>query len=185
MLFRSLKPLSVGILEKNGITLGSFPAFVKKDSLLASIHNENNAVLMNAENVGGTMYSGPGAGAKPTANSVLSDVIDVARGKVFDYKKFVQNAITSSFENFSCDHYLKLSLNDKPGAVAKISTLLADYNLSIDNLIQKELDRNDDVIPLVTVISNSEDHIIKKAISDLQNLDEVQGQISHIRILDI
>ena len=180
-----LKPLSVGILEKDGITLGSFPAFVKKDSLLASIHNENNAVLMNAENVGGTMYSGPGAGAKPTANSVLSDVIDVGRGKVFDYKKFVQNAITSSFENFSCDHYLKLSLNDKPGAVAKISTLLADYNLSIDNLIQKELDRNDDVIPLVTVISNSEDHIIKKAISDLQNLDEVQGQISHIRILDI
>ena len=69
--------------------------------------------------------------------------------------------------------------------MAKISTLLADYNLSIDNLIQKELDRNDDVIPLVTVISNSEDHIIKKAISDLQNLDEVQGQISHIRILDI
>ena len=74
-----LKPLSVGMQNKDQITLGSFPAFVKTDSLLASIQNENNAVLVNAENVGGTMYSGPGAGAKPTANSVLSDVIDIAR----------------------------------------------------------------------------------------------------------
>ena len=73
-----LKPLSVGMQNKDQITLGSFPAFVKTDSLLASIQNENNAVLVNAENVGGTMYSGPGAGAKPTANSVLSDVIDIA-----------------------------------------------------------------------------------------------------------
>ena len=76
-----LKPLSVGMQNKDQITLGSFPAFVKTDSLLASIQNENNAVLVNAENVGGTMYSGPGAGAKPTANSVLSDVIDIAREK--------------------------------------------------------------------------------------------------------
>ena len=180
-----LKPLSVGIKNKDQISLGSFPAFVKIDSLLASIQNENNAVLVNAENVGGTMYSGPGAGAKPTANSVLSDVIDIARGKIFDYGKFVEQNLSSSFDNFSCDRYLKLQVNDKPGAVAKISTLLAKNNLSIDNLIQKELERSDDQIPLVMVLSNSDETTIQVTIKELEALDEVSGPLTHIRILDI
>ena len=180
-----LKPLSVGIQENDKITLGSFPAFVKTDSLLASIQNENNAVLVNAENVGGTMYSGPGAGAKPTANSVLSDIIDIARGKIFDYEKFVEQNLSSTFKNFSCDRYLKLKVNDKPGVVAKISTLLANNNLSIDNLIQKELERNDDQIPLVIVLSNSNEMTIQETIKDLEALEEVSGPLTHIRILDI
>ena len=180
-----LKPLSVGIKNKDQISLGSFPAFVKIDSLLASIQNENNAVLVNAENVGGTMYSGPGAGAKPTANSVLSDVIDIARGKIFDYGKFVEQNLSSSFDSFSCDRYLKLLVNDKPGVVAKISTLLAKNNLSIDNLIQKELERSDDQIPLVIVLSNSDEMTIQETIKELESLDEVSGPLTHIRILDI
>jgi len=180
-----LKPLSVGIKNKDHISLGSFPAFVKIDSLLASIQNENNAVLVNAENVGGTMYSGPGAGAKPTANSVLSDVIDIARGKIFDYGKFVEQNLSSSFDSFSCDRYLKLQVNDKPGVVAKISTLLAKNNLSIDNLIQKELERSDDQIPLVIVLSNSDEMTIQETIKELESLDEVSGPLTHIRILDI
>ena len=180
-----LKPLSVGIKNKDQISLGSFPAFVKIDSLLASIQNENNAVLVNAENVGGTMYSGPGAGAKPTANSVLSDVIDIARGKIFDYGKFVEQNLSSSFDSFSCDRYLKLQVNDKPGVVAKISTLLAKNNLSIDNLIQKELERSDDQIPLVIVLSNSDEMTIQETIKELESLDEVSGPLTHIRILDI
>ena len=63
--------------------------------------------------------------------------------------------------------------------------MLAENGLSIDNLIQKELDRNDDSIPLVIVISNSEEKVIQKAISDLQELSEVKDMISHLRILDI
>ena len=180
-----LKPLSVGIQNKDQISLGSFPAFVKTDSLLASIQNENNSVLVNAENVGGTMYSGPGAGAKPTANSVLSDVIDIARGKIFDYGKLVEQNLSSSFDSFSCDRYLKLHVNDKPGVVAKISTLLAKNNLSIDNLIQKELERSDDKIPLVIVLSNSDEMTIQETIKELESLDEVSGPLTHIRILDI
>ena len=177
--------MSVGQLSEDKITLGSFPAFVKEKSLLASIENESNAVLMNAENVGETMYAGPGAGAKPTSNSVLSDIIDIATGKIFDYQKFVESPLASSFENFSCDHYLRFIVSDEPGVVAKISTVLATNNLSIDNLIQNELDREDDAIPLVIVISNSKEKIMQNTISDLQKLPEVKNSISHIRILDI
>ena len=180
-----LKPLSVGIMSTEGVTLGSFPAFVKKNSLLAPIENESNAVLINAENVGSTMYAGPGAGAKPTANSVLSDIMDVGDGKIFNYEKFVENPLFSSFENFSCDHYLRITVSDETGVVAKISTLLAENNLSIDNLIQKELDKSDGAIPLVIVINNSDEKIIQKTISDIQMLSEVKNPISHIRILEI
>ena len=62
---------------------------------------------------------------------------------------------------------------------------MAENGLSIDNLIQKELDRNNDSIPLVIVISNSEEKVIQKAISDLHELSEVKDTISHLRILDI
>ena len=179
-----IKPVSLGISSQNEIMLGSFPAFVKKDSLLASIQEENNAVLINTENAGGTMYSGPGAGANPTANSVLTDVIDVAKNKVFNYEKFIKNSINTDFEKFACDRYLKLIVEDKSGVVAKISTLLAEFNLSIDNLIQKELDKAADDIPLVIVISNSTEKIILKVISKLEELKEVQS-VSHIRILNI
>lgn len=68
--------------------------------------------------------------------------------------------------------------------VAKISTLLAEFNLSIDNLIQKELDKAADDIPLVIVISNSTEKIMLKVISKLEELKEVQS-VSHIRILNI
>ena len=80
---------------------------------------------------------------------------------------------------------MKLKVNDKPGVVAKISTLLANNNLSIDNLIQKELERSNEQIPLVIVLSNSNETIIQKTIKDLEVLDEVSGPLTHIRILDI
>jgi len=179
-----MKPISLGLSSQNEIMLGSFPAFVKKDSLLASIQEENNAVLINTENAGGTMYAGPGAGAKPTANSVLTDVIDVAKDKVFNYEKFIKNSINTDFEKFACDRYLKLIVKDKSGVVAKISTLLAEFGLSIDNLIQNELDKAADDIPLVIVINNSSEQIILKVITKLKELEEVQS-VSHIRILSI
>ena len=62
---------------------------------------------------------------------------------------------------------------------------MAENNLSIDNLIQKELDKTDGEIPLVIVINNSDEKIIQKTISDIQMLSEVKNPISHIRILEI
>ena len=62
---------------------------------------------------------------------------------------------------------------------------MAENGLSIDNLIQKELDKKEDVIPLVIVTSNSEEKVIQKVISDLRELSEVKNSISHLRILDI
>ena len=78
-----------------------------------------------------------------------------------------------------------MEVRDEAGVIAKISTLMAENGLSIDNLIQKELDRKEDVIPLVIVTSNSEEKVIQKVISDLQELSEVKNSISHLRILDI
>ena len=55
---------------------------------------------MNAESLGGTMYAGPGAGAKPTSNSVLTDIIDIARGKIFNYQEFVKTFLIQVFKIF-------------------------------------------------------------------------------------
>ena len=79
----------------------------------------------------------------------------------------------------------RMEVSDEAGVIAKISTVMAENGLSIDNLIQKELDKKEDVIPLVIVTSNSEEKVIQKVISDLQELSEVKKSISHLRILDI
>ena len=78
-----------------------------------------------------------------------------------------------------------MEVSDEAGVIAKISTVMAENGLSIDNLIQKELDKKEDVIPLVIVTSNSEEKVIQKVISDLRELSEVKNSISHLRILDI
>ena len=78
-----------------------------------------------------------------------------------------------------------MEVSDEAGVIAKISTVMAENGLSIDNLIQKELDKKEDVIPLVIVTSNTEEKVIQKVISDLRELSEVKNSISHLRILDI
>ena len=78
-----------------------------------------------------------------------------------------------------------MEVSDEAGVIAKISSVMAENGLSIDNLIQKELDKKEDVIPLVIVTSNSEEKVIQKVISDLRELSEVKNSISHLRILDI
>ena len=78
-----------------------------------------------------------------------------------------------------------MEVSDEAGVIAKISTVMAENGLSIDNLIQKELDKKEDVIPLVIVTSNSEEKVIQKVISDLRELSEVKNSISHLRIQDI
>ncbi len=178
----TLKPLSVGRSSEFGISMGSFPAFIKKDQILASINNESNVVEINTENLSSTAFSGPGAGGFPTACSVLNDIIDIGQGKFFDYSKLLNKKNILSFNEYISPRYLKIMVKDETGVVAKISSLIAEKNLSIDNLIQKDQDKTDDLIPLVIVLGPSKEKVVIELIKDLKKLEAISGYIQHIRI---
>lgn len=178
----TLKPISIGRSSSSGISMGSFPAFIKKDEILASINNESNVVEINTKNLNSTAFSGPGAGGYPTACSVLNDVIDIGQGKVFDYSKLLKKQNVLDFDSYISSRYLKIMIKDEMGAVADVSALIARKKLSIDNLIQKDQDKDNELVPLVIVLGASQEKIVQELIEDLSKLPIVEGNVKHIRI---
>ena len=177
-----LKPISIGRSSSSGISMGSFPAFIKKEEILASINNESNAVEINTKNLNSTAFSGPGAGGYPTACSVLNDILDIGQGKIFDYSKLLNKQKVLDFNSYISPRYLKIMIKDEMGAVADVSSLIAKKKLSIDNLIQKDQDKDNELVPLVIVLGASQEKIVQELIEDLSKLAIVEGNVKHIRI---
>ena len=179
-----IKPLSLGINYGEKLFIGSFPAFIKKNEILANVNFETNVIEINSENLDSTAYQGPGAGGYPTSTSVMNDLIDIAKGKVFDYSNLLNSIEIDNFDDFKAARYLRLMVLDQPGVVAEISKLIAEKNLSIDNLIQKEKQKSDGIIPIVIVLGECSEKVANSLINDLEELSKVKDPIQQIRFID-
>ena len=179
-----IKPLSLGINYGEKLFIGSFPAFIKKNEILANVNFETNVIEINSENSNSTAYQGPGAGGYPTSTSVMNDLIDIAKGKVFDYSNLLNSIEIDNFDDFKATRYLRLMVLDQPGVVAEISKLIAEKNLSIDNLIQKEKQKSDGIIPIVIVLGECSEKVANSLINDLEELSKVKDPIQQIRFID-
>ena len=140
-------------------------------------------IEINSENLDSTAYQGPGAGGYPTSTSVMNDLIDIAKGKVFDYSNLLNSIEINNFDDFKTARYLRLMVLDQPGVVAEISKLIAE-NLSIDNLIQKEKQKSDEIIPIVIVLGECSEKVANSLINDLKELSKVKDPIQQIRFID-
>ena len=120
----------------------------------------------------------------PTSTSVMNDLIDIAKGKVFDYSNLLNSIEIDNFDDFKATRYLRLMVLDQPGVVAEISKLIAEKNLSIDNLIQKEKQKSDGVIPIVIVLGECSEKVANSLINDLEELSKVKDPIQQIRFID-
>ena len=180
-----IKHLGIGRRLDDSIELRVHPTLVDKDSMLAQVHGVMNAVLVGSDAAGETMYYGAGAGAGPTASSVVSDVIDIAR-KMHGVATlgFVTEAIAHlpvlDIEDVVSSFYLKLLVQDKPGVLARISTILSQHDISIEALIQK--DARQGHAPIVIVTDEVKERELNVALSELQALPEVEAQITRIRV---
>ena len=141
-------------------------------------------IEINSENLDSTAYQGPGAGGYPTSTSVMNDLIDIAKGKVFDYSNLLNSIEIDNFDDFKTARYLRLMVLDQPGVVAEISKLIAEKNLSIDNLIQKEKQKSDEIIPIVIVLGKCSEKVANSLINDLEELSKVKDPIQQIRFID-
>tara|TARA_B100001093_G_C26828999_1_gene1015334 strand:+ start:197 stop:1465 length:1269 start_codon:yes stop_codon:yes gene_type:complete len=179
-----IKPLSLGINYGEKLFIGSFPAFIKENEILANVNFETNVIEINSENLNSTAYQGPGAGGYPTSTSVMNDLIDIGKGKVFDYFNLLNPIQIDSFDEFKTPRYLRLMVKDEPGVVAEISKLIAEKNLSIDNLIQKEKQKSDEIIPIVIVLGECSEKVVNSLIKDLEELSKVKSPIQQIRFIN-
>ncbi len=187
-----IKHLGIARKTDKGIELRVHPTLIPERRLIANVDGVMNAVLVQADAVGPTLYYGAGAGAEATASAVVADIIDVVRA--LDLKTenripalgFQPDAITDStilsHEAIETAYYLRLTAEDKPGALADITQILAKQNISIEAVIQKEPLANESSLPIIMLTQKTIEKEMNTAISAIENLASVTGHVTRIRL---
>lgn len=187
-----IKHLGVASRADNGYSLRVHPTLVPSDVLIANVNGVMNAVMAKGNHVGPTMYYGPGAGAGPTASSVVADIIDIIRWKnqpVADQvpalgfaTKELEAAPVVSIDDISTSYYIRCLVKDQKGVLAAVSAVFAESDISMENIHQEPCDDNTDDATLVIITNEVKESCINKALESLAKLDAIDGDIMRIRI---
>ncbi len=186
----TVKLLGITRARAQGIELRVHPTLVPSGSMLANVQGAMNAVMVQGDAVGPTVYYGAGAGELPTASAVVADLVDVAR--LFDaehdhrvpYLAFQQNAMADTpilaMEDVQSSYYLRLRVEDRPGVLADIARVLADSSISIGSMFQEPAVNDETDIIFLTHEAREGD--IEKAILKIQTLDFVRSPVTRLRV---
>lgn len=174
--------------EADEIQVRVHPALVPLDHMLASVSGVFNAVMVRSDMAGDTLYYGRGAGRRPTASTVIADIADVARNLVAGSARRVPAVADSArpvtIKNISevkTRYYLRLSLLDRPGVLARVSSILGSHGISIASVLQKE-GRSGEYVPVVIVTHQSRESEIEEALKKIRATDIVDGEPVRLRI---
>jgi homoserine dehydrogenase len=189
----TLKLLAIGQRADNGkIFLRVHPCFIPSDSALARVDGPFNAVSILGNAAGQVMFYGRGAGMMPTASAIVADIIEVAMGnskRLFKHLKLeprnkVKNLI-SRIDELTSKFYIKLRALDRPGVFVQIGTVLANNDISLSGVLQREEHNTNNVVPVVVITHQTRQDKIAAALKDLGKLEVVKDNPVCIRIVDI
>ena len=187
----------LGITKKTtkGIELRVHPTLIPSRRLIANVEGVMNAVVVKGDAVGPTLYYGPGAGAEPTASAVVADLIDVTRMHTADPKQRVPHLGVQPdslldirilpMEEVETSYYLRLQALDRPGVLAKITCILAEFEISIDAMVQKEPKKDEEQVDIIVLTHLSIEKNINAAIAKIEELTSVVGKITRIRLEEL
>ncbi len=187
-----IKHLGITRQTGAGIELRVHPTLIPEKQLIASVDGVMNAVLVQGDAVGPTLYYGAGAGAEPTASAVVADIIDVAR--TIDAPQahkvallgFQGDAMRDTpvlpIESVESACYLRMQVDDKPGVLAEVSDILAKHGISIEAVLQKEPARGEALAALVMLTQRCVEADMNAAIADIEALASVQEKVVRIRV---
>ncbi|MBQ9734752.1 MAG: homoserine dehydrogenase [Clostridia bacterium] len=182
----TLKLLGIGKDTEKGVEVRVHPTFVKNDNPLASVNDSFNAVHLVGDAVGEIMLYGRGAGALPTGSAIVSDVIFAAKYDEYFYACFENNEKgnkeTKFVSDFTSKYYIRLSVSDKAGVLAKIAGLFSKSNISIAEV--KQVAGCDGKAQIVIITHLSSESAVKKTLDKLSSLEEVIEVNSTIRMED-
>jgi homoserine dehydrogenase len=185
-----LKLLGITKRHGNKIEVRVQPTFIPEDHLLASVDDEYNAIYIEGDNVGKTMFYGRGAGELPAASAVVSDIIYVAR-QIYNETAGILPLISYSenkklkildMDDIESKYYLRFSAVDKPGVLSKIAGELGKHNVSIDRCVQKKI--NSKYVPIILSTHKAKEKNIRRALSSIEKLSVIKREPILIRIED-
>jgi homoserine dehydrogenase len=187
-----IKHLGIARKTQKGIELRVHPTLIPHRRLIANVNGVMNAVLVKGDAVGATLYYGAGAGAEPTGSAVVADVIDVVRALTSDpenrvpHLAFQPNAIVDipvlAAEDIKTAYYLRLNAEDKPGVLADVTKILADQNISIEAIIQKEPLKGETSLPIIMLTQQTLEKEMNAAIAKMEALSTIIGKVTRIRM---
>lgn len=172
----TLKLLAIGKNTEKGIEARVHPTFIPNSHPLASVNDSFNAVYLTGDAVGDVMLYGRGAGALPTASAVVSDVIYAATHSDVKYSTFRNKATAEKGTKFVSDfysaYYVRLSVEDRTGVLAKICDIFAKNGVSIVAVAQKGVKESEQHIPVVIITHKTNENAIKKAVAKINALEK-------------
>jgi homoserine dehydrogenase len=187
-----IKLLGITKNTNDAIELRVHPTLIPEKRLVANVDGAMNAVLVKGDMVGPTMYYGAGAGSEPTASAVVADIIDLARNlesnntTLIPILGFVKNAIKAkkmlSIEETTSEFYLRFSMKNESGVLAKITQVFAQHSISIDAMVQKEVQEDDEIVDIILVTSNMIEKEMNKIINEIEALPENKDNVVKLRI---
>lgn len=187
-----IKHLGIARKTAEGIELRVHPTLIPERRLIANVDGVMNAIVVKGDAVGPTLYYGAGAGAEPTASAVVADVIDVVRALTSDpenrvpHLAFQADSLADipvlSSDQFKTAYYLRLHAEDKPGVLADVTKILANHQISIEAIIQKESLGDETAIPIIMLTQMTLEKEMNAAIAEIEALKTVSGKVNRIRL---
>lgn len=180
-----IKLLGISTQTEGGIQQRVHPCMVAKDSPLGTVQGAYNAVLVEGDACGSMFFEGAGAGAGPTASSVVADIMDIARGAT--YKPLTIPAASlkqGSFvgmEALRCSYYLRLAVTDRPGVLSEVTSIFKQEKISLQSFLQHS-HKPGETVQLVLTTHNTQESAMLRAVDAIATLESVKDQPYLIRI---
>lgn len=178
-----IKLLGVAQMTGRGLEQRMSPCLVPDNSPLGQLESATNMVVLEGDSVGQIVLRGPGAGEGPTASAVMGDVVDIARGfrlPIFGQPAASLTKAKPSRASIPAPYYLRMKLQDKPGALAKIAAVLGDAGISIDRM--RQYGHTDPTAPVLIVTHKTSRSALETAIAGMTKTSVLVGEPVAIRI---
>ena len=184
----TIKHLGIAKRVGNGIELRVHPTLISNEELIANVNGVMNAVLVKGDALGTSLYYGAGAGEEATASSVIADLIDIINNQTSNHIlgwKSQEKLTVIDTESIDSEFYLRLLVSNMKGVLAKITGIFHQYNVSIEELIQKQIDENNNAhIVIITNKVNTKDIMGIKSAIEASEFNQEDMQIIHVESLD-
>ncbi|MBN8474214.1 homoserine dehydrogenase [Sulfuritalea sp.] len=190
-----IKLLGITRRRAEGVELRVHPTLIPARRLIANVEGAMNAVLVQGDAVGATLYYGKGAGAEPTASAVIADLVDVTRMHTADPENRVphlafqpdamENTPILPLSEVETSYYLRLRVEDKPGVLADITRILADQQISIDAMIQREPGEGESQTDIIMLTHVTRERNVDAAIVKIEALPVVSKKVIRLRMEEL
>lgn len=187
-----IKHLGISKKTEQGIELRVHPTMIPHRRLIANVDGVMNAVLVQGDAVGPTLYYGAGAGSDATASAVVADIVDIVRALTADpenrvpHLAFQPDALVDTpilpISEVVTSYYLRIHTEDKPGVLAEITHILGEHDISIEAILQKQPEEQGGIVPVIMLTQEVVEKNMNAAIEEIEALQTVQDSIMRIRM---